>query len=302
VFVIDSNCLPSRARADIDLIRGITDKPVSKLAATHWRLDHSNGALAYKEAFPDVELIAERETARWMEINQTWWSLMSTQAASQLRAAVAQLEETLARGVGDDGAPFGAEERAVRADVIARRRNELRELETLQVVTADRLFDGRLNLNFEGTRIEIRDWGPANSPHDVTFWLPRQRILFTGDILVQSPLPHVGASWPVYWAPVLRQIERLPVSHIAPGHGPVLHDHSYTRAVRALLETVLDRVEDMAREDMTLAQIQDTLNLDDVRSLAPEWNGSGAPAEDWDGMRRTLAERAWMGLRGQGAR
>jgi glyoxylase-like metal-dependent hydrolase (beta-lactamase superfamily II) len=302
VFVIESNNLPSRARADIALIRRITDKPVSKLAATHWSFDHTTSAIAYKEAFPDVELIAERKTARWIELNQTWWSLMAAQAASQRRAAVAELEAALACGVDEDGAPLHAEERAARADIIARQQTESRELETLQVVTADRLFDERLKLNFEGTRVEIRDWGPASSAHDLTFWLPRQRILFAGDILAQSPLPCVGASWPAHWAPVLRQIERLPIARSVPGRGPVLHDHSYTRAMRALLEAALDRVEDMARAGKTPAQIQDELNLDDVRARVPEWSGPGASAEDWDRTRRLLAERAWMGLRDQDAR
>jgi len=42
-------------------------------------------------------------------------------------------------------------------------------------VTPTRLFDDRLDLDFEGVRIEIRDRGPANSPNDATIWLPRER-------------------------------------------------------------------------------------------------------------------------------
>jgi cyclase len=108
VFVIDSCYLPSRACADIELIRRITDKPVRSLMTTHWHFDHNNGAIAYKEAFPGV--------------------------------------------------------------------------------TPTRLFDDRLDLDFEGVRIEIKDRGPANSPNDATIWLPRERVLFAGDLLVHSPL------------------------------------------------------------------------------------------------------------------
>jgi cyclase len=301
VFVIDSTYLPSRARADIALIRQITRKPVTKLATTHWHFDHNNGAIAYRQAFPEVELIAERETARWIELNQIWWSRMSTASGSQRRTALAELEQALTRGRTDQGF-FTASERAERERIIARRQDELRQLETLQVARPNRLFDDHLRIDFEGTRIDIRDWGPANSPHDVTFWLPRQRILFTGDILVKSPLPYSGASWPVHWVSVLRQIERLPIAHMVPGHGPVMRDHAYTRAVRELLETVLTRVEAMIREGRTLAQVQDAIDLEDVRTLVPEWSGPSVPAADWTYTRRTLAERAWMGLRGQGGR
>jgi glyoxylase-like metal-dependent hydrolase (beta-lactamase superfamily II) len=295
VFVIDSCYLPSRARADIDLIARITDKPVSKLVTTHWHFDHNYGAIAYRDKFPNVELIAERETARWIELNQTYWQRFSTKPDSPRRAGLAELEAQLATTT-----EIPEEERERRARVIAQRRNELSELTSIQIVTPERVFDGRLNLNFEGTRIEIKDWGPANSPHDVTIWLPRERILFTGDILVQSPLPYTGASWPVHWAPVLRGVEAMPIAKMVPGHGPVMTDHSYTRAVRLLIETALQRVEAMVREGRNQQQVQDGLNLDDVRARVPQW--SGASAEDWTYSQRTLAERAFMGVRGQGGR
>jgi|CXWL01.1.fsa_nt_gi glyoxylase-like metal-dependent hydrolase (beta-lactamase superfamily II) len=300
VFVVDSNYLPSRARADIALIARITDKPVSKLVTTHWHFDHNNGAIAYRDAFPNVELIAERETARWIELNQTYWRRLSTNDDSPRRAGLAELEAELARGAGENGVALTAPERAERADIIARRQGEIRELSELRIVTPERVFDGQLNLNFEGTRIEIRDWGPANSPHDVTIWLPRQRVLFTGDILVQSPLPYTGASWPVQWARVLREIEHYPVDYLVPGHGPVMRDHAYTAAVRLLMETTLTRVEAMVREGRNLQQVQDGLNLDDVLAQTPAWREI-AP-DDWTYTRRTLAERAFVGLRGQGGR
>ncbi len=300
VFVIDSCYLPSRARADIALIRRITDKPVRFLVTTHWHFDHNNGAVAYREAFPDVTLIAERNTARWLELNQQYWRRLSTAPDSARRASLAALESELARGAGADGVPFGDAERARRESIVTRRRQEMQELESLAIVVPTRLFDDRISLDLDGVRIEIDDRGPANSPNDTTVWLPRERILFAGDILVRSPLPYVGASWPVHWAQVLRDIESVRVSALVPGHGPVLKDHGYTRAVRALMEATLVRVEAMVRAGRTLAQVQDELTLDDIRARVPEWNGPAVTEEDWTYTRRTLAERAFVGLRGQG--
>lgn len=286
VFVIDSGYLPSRARADIALIRRITDKPVRYLMTTHWHFDHNNGAIAYREAFPDVSLIAERNTARWIELNQHYWKALSTAPDSARRAALAKLES----------------EPTPDAALIERRRNELRDLETLEVVIPDRLFDERLSLDFEGLRIEIEDRGPANSPNDATVWLPHERVLFAGDILVRSPLPYVAASWPVHWASVLREIEAVPAVAIVPGHGPVMKDQAYTRDVRALIDATLARVEAMVRRGRSLAQVQDELNLDDIRARVPGWSAPGVSDEDWTYTLRTLAERAFMGLRGQGGR
>ena len=278
LFVIDSGYLPSRARGDIELIRRVTDKPVRFLMTTHWHFDHNNGASAYRDAFPGVTLLAERNTARWIELNQEYWKALSTAKGSPRRAALAELEPAIAE----------------------KRRAELAELESLEVVKPTLLFDGRLSFDFEGMPIEIEDRGRANSPNDATIWLPRERVLFAGDILVRSPLPYVGASWPVHWATVLRDLEALPAAAIVPGHGPVQADHAYTRSVRELLETTLERVESLVRKGRSLAEVQDDLNLDDVRARVPDWNGAAVSAEDWTYTRRTLAERAFVGLRGQG--
>jgi len=72
--------------------------------------------------------------------------------------------------------------------------------------------------------------------------------------------------------------------------------------VRGLLEAALARVQEMILAGRTLPQVQDGLDLNDVRAATPEWNGPDVPAEDWTYVRRTLAERCWVGLRGQGGR
>ena len=302
VFVIDSCYLPSRAKADIALIRRVTDKPVRFLVTTHWHFDHNNGAVAYRDAFPGVTLIAERNTARWIELNQHYWKALSTAEGSPRRESIAKLEAELAKGAGEDGRRITAVERPKRADVIARRKAELAELADLTVVTPTQLFDGTLSLDFEGIPIVIENRGPANSPADSTVWLPRERILFAGDILVQSPLPYVGASWPVHWARVAHSLEAVPAAFIVPGHGPVMTDHAYTRSTAALLDAALERVEALVRRGRSLAQVQEELDLDDLRDLEPAWRGPGISEEDWEYTRRTLAERAFVGLRGQGGR
>ena len=93
VFVVDSGYLPSRARADIALIRRVTDKPVRFLMTTHWHFDHNNGAIAYVQAFPGVTLVAERNTARWIELNQEYWKALSTAPGSPRREAIATLKD-----------------------------------------------------------------------------------------------------------------------------------------------------------------------------------------------------------------
>jgi cyclase len=302
VFVVDSGYLPSRATADIALIRRITDKPVRILFTTHWHFDHNNGASAYRDAFEGVVFLAERNTSRWIELNQNYWKELSTATDSPRRQALEQIKAGLARGTGPDGASLDSAGRMRLEESISKRGGELAELAALEVVAPTQVFDGRLSLDFGGTRIEIVDHGPANSPNDATVWLPEERILFTGDILVRSPLPYVVASWPVHWSRVLRDLEDIPADVVVPGHGPAMSDHAYTRAVRELLDATLTRVEALVRKGRNLSQVQAELSLDDLRGRVPDWKSPHVSDEDWDYTCRTLAERAFVGIRGQGGR
>src|SRR5919205_1021909 len=62
VLVVDATYLPSRARADIALIRRLTDRPVRYLVNTHWHMDHTHGNEAYRDSFPGVIIVTERQT------------------------------------------------------------------------------------------------------------------------------------------------------------------------------------------------------------------------------------------------
>ena len=225
---------------------------------------------------------------------------MSTAPGSARRAELAALEQQLATGKDSAGMPLPAEVRQRLPLTVRQRRNELAELASLRVITPNLVFDRELTLDLGGgRRVVLEDRGRANSPHDVTIYLPAERILFTGDILVQSPLPYSGASWPVPWVTVLRQLEAVPIAAMVPGHGPVMRDHGYTRQVRALMEAVTSRVDSMARRGMTLDQVQAAINLDDIRRATPVWQGAQHD-EDWKFTVTTLTERAWRGVRGQG--
>jgi cyclase len=299
VLVVDATYLPSRARADIALIRRVTPKPVRYLVYTHWHFDHNNGGIAYREAFPGVTIVSERETAGYIVLNGTWWARMSVAPGSPRQALLAGLQAELASGRDTAGAPLAAEARARLEKAVRQRQAEMVELRTLEVVPPDLRFDRQLTLRLGKRRVELVDRGRANSPHDVTVWLPDDRILFTGDLVVQSPLPYLLASWPVPWIEVLKDIEAVPAAALVPGHGPVMHDPTYIRQVRALLEAATSRVTALALEGKTLDQIQDTLDLDDIRRATPVWRDPALDG-DWKASIRMLIERAWRGVRGQG--
>jgi len=297
VLVVDSTFLPSRAVADIALIRKITTKPVRFLINTHWHMDHTMGNADYKDAFPDLVIVGPKASRDFIAYWQERWPRFELAPDSASRAEVKEQEAWLAKGQDAEGKPIGAESRKLLERAVAQAQNELAELKTARVAAPERLFEEELRLDLGGRTVELRNRGRANSPADVTLYLPRERILFTGDILVH-PVPYAMGAYPVAWLEVLRALESLPISAIVPGHGPVFRDDKYLRQVRALVDTTLSRVKALALEGRTIEQIKKTIDLQDLR---PGFVGGDDPTAVfyWDySIKDALVERAFRCLGG----
>ena len=290
VLVIDSDYYPSRARADIALIRRVTDRPVRYLVNTHWHGDHTHGNGAYRDAFPGLSVVSQRENRETIELNQLKWPRSATAPGSATRKVFERLQATLASGKDSAGVPLSDEARRALTWTIDQRRMELEELATVPVAPPNVLFDGDLAIDLGGRMVELHNWGRANSPADVTVYLPAERVLFTGDILVH-PLPYVGGSFPGPWIHVLQQVEAIPVAVVVPGHGQVQRDHAYTRRVRELLQATRTRIDTLFRQGKTLAEVQTLVNLDDLRARFPDVNGQQFPPDVWTQVSSVLVER-----------
>jgi glyoxylase-like metal-dependent hydrolase (beta-lactamase superfamily II) len=297
VLVVDATYLPSRAKADIALIRTVTDKPVRYVVISHLHRDHTGGTSAYREAFPNVSVISGPETREFIAINRAATARAGAASGSPLRARLAALERQLSAGHDSSGRALSAQETAALAKNVSQRRIEITDLEGYTVVVPDVTVKTELVLHLGARTVVIQDRGRANSPDDVTAFVADQRVLFTGDIVVEAPIPYLGATWPVEWARVLRDIEASAPSAVVPGHGPVMHDVSYVRSMRELIESVDGQVAALLKQGLPLDQIQQRVDVATNRAAVPAWNSADVDA-DWRGSVRALVERAWHELRG----
>ena len=114
-LVVDSPYLPSAARADIQEIRRLTQKPVKFLLNTHWHPDHSRGNSVYAREFPGLAIIAHQETVKLWKLYeppnlvrypQRRAATTDPATAAGMDAVLAELKGHASRGpeLGFDGA------------------------------------------------------------------------------------------------------------------------------------------------------------------------------------------------------
>jgi glyoxylase-like metal-dependent hydrolase (beta-lactamase superfamily II) len=223
VLVVDSSYLPSSAAEDIAQIRRWTDRPVRYVLNTHWHPDHQRGNSVYVDAFPDVTIVAHRETAKLM-------AAYDTANRARYPQRLQAMKETLAQK------PDAELQKTVEG-----RSRVLAELERSQLQLPTLTFDSELSVDLGNRLVEIRHAGIGDTRGDAWAYLPQEQILVTGDLLV-APVPYFFAGYPESRARVLRRLLELDVAAIVPGHGDVMRDQTYMRAVLEMIETIVGRV------------------------------------------------------------
>lgn len=207
VLVIDAN-FPAGAKLMISKIRALTDKPIRFAFDTHHHGDHAYGNQIYVEN--GGVPVAHTGVIEEMRRYETGYY---------------------------DTKPGRWEEQAkTRADV---RASKLKPPSVL--FSKDLIFDDGKH------RVELMHLGVAHTHGDAVAWLPKEKILFTGDVCVNGPYNFVGDGDVGKWVATLDAAKRLGTTIVCTGHGPrsgatVLEDQqAFFKALREQVGSDLAR-------------------------------------------------------------
>src|SRR5258708_26690215 len=82
------------------------------------------------------------------------------------------------------------------------------------------LFPKELIFDDGKHRVELMHLGVAHTHGDAVAWLPKEKILFTGDVCVNGPYNFVGDGSVEKWVGTLEAARKLGATVVCPGHGP----------------------------------------------------------------------------------
>jgi len=235
VVVVDANIFPASARQTIAEIRKRTSKPVRYVVTTHWHSDHHYGNGEYRSAYPGVEFIAHPRT-REMIISEDIPDFHKN-VTTEYPAEIKRLEQSLVIGKRSDGSVLSAADRTAVAERIALYRFFLTDVKGLEPIPATITVADSLVLHRGERSIVIKWLGRGNTEGDLVVYLPNERVVATGDLVV-SPIPFGFGSFLADWPTTLRALERLDVATIVPGHGNVMTDWSYVDQLIPMFESV----------------------------------------------------------------
>ena len=228
VLVVDSCYLPSSAREDIAEIRKWTHKPVRYLVNTHWHFDHTMGNGTYWRAFPGMSIIAHIETAKQIAgYNPGWFERFSKRAD--------RMRQILADGKDGNGKDLTDGDRKEYEEAIAGLAPVQEEFNTIVDKAPTVSFDSEMRIDLGGREVRIMHLGRGNTAGDAVVFLPKEKILITGDLVVH-PVPYMFGGYPGEFGRTLVKMEQIRFDTIVPGHGEVLRAEAGRNYVRQLSE------------------------------------------------------------------
>ena len=235
VIVADSHVSSLAARALISSIKELTGKPVRFLVNTHFHFDHVHG----NEGFPSDVSIIGHDVTRQKLLADPLKDPIFVNAASRGRAGIVALESRIEKEQDD-----AAKDKLQKA--LERTRAHVESLTTTRPVPPDITLDQKLTIHRDGRAIEVVFLGRGHTGGDVVVFLPKERIVFTSDLLMPMP-SYMGDGYIDEWIETLRKLRKLDFELVLPGHGEPFRGDDYFDAFERVLRTLWSQLSEMRK-------------------------------------------------------
>ena len=198
--VIDTQPDLPHARRMIELFGKVRPGMPRRVVNTHEDGDHVWG----NQLFEGAEIIAHRTVRELMP-----------------KVADPRESQQLLHGAGGffTGALLGASHPGALA--IARQLREDYDFDGIRLVLPTTVFEDRLVLDLDGTEVHLIHVGPCHRAGDTIVHVPRERVVFAGDVIFRECTPMGWTGSFEKWLSALDLVIWLDPEVIVPGHGPL---------------------------------------------------------------------------------
>ena len=177
-----------------------------------------------------------------------------------------RLKKRLESAKGADDKPLTEEKRSETKERLAEAEALFAQAKNFIYQPPTLLVDRELTIDLGNRTVKIMHLGRGNTGGDVVAYLPQEKILASGDLIV-SPVPYAFDGYPSEWVKTLQALAQLNPDTIVPGHGEVLHGTTYANLVADMMKSIVSQVDAKlaANSEISLQDVQKTIDLKKFR-------------------------------------
>jgi cyclase len=208
VLVVDSHVSPGGAWAMQEELKAITPKPIRFVVNSHYHFDHSHGNQIYG---PDVQIIGHEYARTMIAAGKSQDSPAREFYVGGIPTTIKNLEERLAAATDE-------KTKATIQTQLEVQRTFLEGTNAVKPTPPNVTLTQTMTL-FRGSReIRIMHMGRGHTAGDVVVYLPKERVLATGDLLVEGT-SYMGDAYFTDWIDTIEKLKALDFDTVLPGHG-----------------------------------------------------------------------------------
>jgi glyoxylase-like metal-dependent hydrolase (beta-lactamase superfamily II) len=231
VLVVDSHISPASAWALQEELKSITDKPIRYVVNTHFHFDHSHGNQIYPGS---VEIIASEFTRDMIVAGESNNGKTFNTMMAGRPQMLADLKEQISATTDET-------QRAELERQLSIQDNYTLAIDSIDPTPPTITLSDQLTLFRGGREIRMIHLGRAHTGGDVVVYLPEEKVLMTGDMIVDGT-PYMGDAYLTDWICTLDNVKHLDFDVILPGHGQPLRGKSQVDKLRAYIVDLLGKI------------------------------------------------------------
>jgi len=266
VMIVDDGTTPATARALLQDLKLITDKPVRYVVNTHFHYDHTDGNSVFS---PQVEIIAH-EFVRTAIL--TFNVLDREPYRTSQGTRVPALVESLKKQIADEKDPV---RKAALGKELTEAQTFSQQLREIKPTPPNVTYASKMVLHKGQREIQLLFLGRGHTAGDTVVFLPKERIVCTGD-LMESQIAYMGDAFFDEWVATLEALKKLEFSLVLPGHGRPFSDKGLITAFQSYLTDVTTQVAGLRKQGASPEEAAQRVDLRSHQKDFPQIQSTGA--------------------------
>lgn len=268
VLVVDTNTTPAGARAFLEDLKLITTKPVRYAVNSHFHYDHADGNQVFRQIGADV---VAHEFVKFALENYDILHrepYMTSQVVNGQRRHD-NAKQALARETDAQKRP------ALQAQVAAAEKNWT-DLQEIKVTPPNVTYTDKKIIDLGNKEVQLLFLGRGHTDGDTFVYLPKEKIICTGDMLETAPA-YMGDAHFDEWIAAMDRLKALDFSLTLPGHGvPMTNGKAHATAWQNYLRDIVKKVGDMRKQGLTAVEVAQKIDMSNHQAEFPSTARPGA--------------------------
>lgn len=265
-LIVDSETSPAAGRALIQDVKAVTDKPIKYVVDSHYHYDHLFGNQVFA---PDVQIIGHDHTRERLKVN----TLEQYTFLTSIRPIAGRVE-TLRQRIAQEKDP---QQKAALERQVQNSLSYQEQVKEVKQTPPNLTFDNTMTLVRGGREFRFLYLGRGHTDTDVVVFLPKERIVATGD-LMESIISYMGDSYPEEWIATLEKLKALDFDTVLPGHGVPFKGKERITAFQDYLRDLNAQAATLRRQGLSAEAAAEKIDLTKHATTFPQIRAIGVDA------------------------